>query len=484
VDTSVIENEGLASFRNTLESGEVRDMIRLAIPVVFAELGWMSMTVVDTIMVGHLGPAAIGATGVGGSLFYSFAIFGMGLLLGLDTLVSQSWGAGRREDCHHSLAQGVYLALIVAPCLMFLFAFMPPLFAVFGVNAQVSVLAGPFLTTLGASTLPLLLYAAFRRYLQGTGRVRPVMFVLLTANLINWIFNWLLIEGHWGFRALGVVGSALSTCIARVYMALMLAIFIWWFERNTGPGMRDLVRRPDFRRLWLLLRIGFPAAVQILLEVAAFGAAAVLAGRLTAASLAAHQIAITCAALSYMVPLGVSSAAAVAVGQAVGQRNVDLARRRGFIAMSLACAFMLCSAICFLAFPKQILQIYTNDADVLLTGTGLLALAALFQLFDGIQTVATGALRGLGNTRVPMLVNLAGYWAFGLPIGYALCFHFRYGIYGLWCGLTVSLVIIALVLLRYWQRYSLTVSVLTEANSAPLFQEGNTSSFRVHGADG
>lgn len=483
MNTCLAENEGLSSFRNALGSGEVRRMIGLAVPVVLAELGWMSMTVVDTIMVGRLGPAAIGATGIGGSLFYSFAIFGMGLLLGLDTLVSQSWGAGRREDCHHSLAQGVYLALIVAPCLMFVFAFMPPLVALSGVNAQVSGLAGPFLTTLSASTLPLLLYAAFRRYLQSTGRVRPVMFVLLTANLINWLFNWFLIEGHWGFRALGVVGSALSTCIARVYMAVMLAIFIWWFERNTQPGVVDLARRPDFRRLWLLLRIGFPAAVQILLEVGAFGAAAVLAGRLTATSLAAHQIAITCAALSYMVPLGVSSAAAVAVGQAVGQRNPGLARRRGFIAISLACAFMLCSAVCFLALPKQILRIYTNDGDVLLTGTGLLAIAALFQLFDGIQTVATGALRGLGNTRVPMLVNLAGYWALGLPIGYALCFHFRYGIYGLWCGLTVSLIIIAIFLLRYWQRYSLTVSVLTEAAVAPVLQHGDQRSVQVHEAD-
>ena len=426
-------------------------MSALAVPVVFAELGWMLMTVVDTIMVGRIGPAAIGATGVGGSVFYSFAIFGMGLLLGLDTLVSQSWGAGDRDDCHHSLSQGIYIALAGTPCLMILFAFMPPLFSAFGVNGQVSALAGPFLTTLSASTLPLLLYAAFRRYLQGTGHVRPVMFVLLTANLINLLFNWLLIEGHAGFRALGVVGSALSTCIARVYMAAMLAAFIWWFERSTELGLRTLIRRPDFRRLRLLLRIGLPAATQILLEVSAFGAAALLAGRLTAAALAAHQIAITCAALSYMVPLGVSSAAAVAVGQAIGQRNPGLARRRGFIALGLACVFMLFSATCFLLFPKQILHIYTNDSSVLLTGTGLLALAALFQLFDGIQTVATGALRGLGNTRIPMLVNLAGYWLFGLPIGYALCFYFGFGIFGLWWGLTISLVVIAMVLLRYWQ---------------------------------
>jgi MATE family multidrug resistance protein len=309
------------------------------------------------------------------------------------------------------------------------------------------------------------------------------MLVLLSANIINWLFNWLLIEGRWGFRALGVVGSALSTCIARIYMALMLGIFIWWFERKTPSGMKGLLRRPDFRRLWRLLRIGFPAATQILLEVGAFGAAAVLAGRLTAASLAAHQIAITCAALTYMVPLGVSSAAAVAVGQAVGQRNIDLARRRGYVALTLSCLFMLCSATCFLFLPEQILHIYTNNSGVLLIGTGLLALAALFQLFDGIQTVATGALRGLGNTRVPMLVNLAGYWVFGLPIGYALCFKFRYGIYGLWFGLTLSLIVIAVILLLYWERYSRTALALINADPAAVLPNVNDGGVEVHRAE-
>ncbi len=444
---------------------EVSRMFRLAVPVALAELGWMSMTIVDTIMVGHLGPAAIGATGIGSSAYYSFAIFGMGLLLGLDTLVSQSYGAGDREDCHHSLAQAVYLALLMTPLLMTLFAFMPPVFNAFGVNEQVSVLAGPYLTTLSWSTLPLLLYGAFRRYLQGVGHVRPVMFVLLSSNLVNWFGNWLLIDGHWGLPALGVPGSAMSTCFARLYMAATLAMFIWWLERGTEPALASLKRQPDIKRIKLLLRIGFPAATQILLEVGAFGAAAVLAGRLTPAALAAHQIALNCAALSYMVPLGVSSAAAVAVGQAIGRRDPVSARRDGFIAIGLGCAFMLCSAVTFVAAPGPILRVYTDNARVLTIGTGLLAIAALFQLFDGIQTVATGALRGLGNTRTPMLVNLGGYWLFGLPIGYLLCFQGKLGIYGLWIGLSVALVAIALVLMYSWQRNSRALQTATAASA-------------------
>jgi MATE family multidrug resistance protein len=433
---------------------DTRRVVSLAIPVALAELGWMTMTVVDTIMVGPLGPAAIGAIGVGNSAFYSFAIFGMGVLLGLDTLVSQAFGAGNREDCHHSLSQGVYLALFISAPLMVLFAFMPPMFYALGINAEVSHLAGAFVVTLSYSTLPLLLYGAFRRYLQAMGHVRPIMFTLISANLINWFFNWLLIQGHWGVPGLGVVGSALSTCLARLYMAVLLGFFIWWFERGMQPGFRNVFRKPDWLRLRQLVHIGLPAATQILLEIAAFGAAAVLAGRLTPVALATHQIALNCAAVTFMVPLGISSAAAVAVGQAIGRGDLRDARRCGFIAIALACAFMTCSALAFILIPGPILRVYTNDPGILRIGTGLLALAALFQLFDGTQTVATGALRGTGNTRTPMLVNLGGYWLFGLPIGYVLCFHYGFGVYGLWWGLTLALIVIALILLYSWQRHS------------------------------
>jgi len=413
----------------------------------------MSMNTVDIIMIGQLGPAAIGAIGVGGNAFYCLAIFGLGLLLGLDTLVSQSHGAGNRSDTHRSLAQGVYAAVLIGLPLMIVFRFVPPIFDLFGINPEVSVLAGPFLLALSWSTLPLLLYGAFRRYLQGIGHVRPVMFALISANVVNWFFNWLLIP------RLGVVGSAVSTCLARVYMAGTLLFFVWWFERGYEAGFRSLLRKPDMQRMARLLGIGLPAATQILLEIGAFGAAGILAARLAPVALAAHQIALSCAAVSYMVPLGISSAAAVAVGQAVGRGEPAVARRSGFIALGLALAFMSGSALAFWFIPRPILRIYTKDGGVLGSAVGLLAIAALFQLFDGVQTVATGALRGIGETRVPMLVNLGGYWMFGLPVGYLLCFHAGRGVAGLWWGLTLALVAIALVLLYSWDRRSRKIAV-------------------------
>jgi MATE family multidrug resistance protein len=432
----------------------VRRITALAAPVALGELGWMAMTIVDTIMVGGLGPAAIGAIGIGSSAFYSFAIFGMGLLFGLDTLVSQSFGAGNREDCHNSLMQGIYLALLLTAPLMVLFASMPPAFDALGIVPDVSKRAGQFLIALSASTLPLLLYGALRRYLQGVGHVRPVMFTLISANAVNWFFNWLLIQGHWGFPALGVVGSGLSTGVARTYMAALLAFFVWRYERYQKPGVLNIFRKPDWVRMWLLLKIGAPAASQIILEIGAFGAAGVLAGRLNSTALAAHQIALSCAAVSYMVPLGTASAAAVAVGHAIGRRQPHLARLSGFIAVAIACVFMACAAVAFLTVPRQIMNVFTRNTDVISLGIRLLAVAACFQLFDGIQTVATGALRGIGETRIPMLVNLCGYWAIGLPIGYLLCFNLHQGAYGLWWGLTIALILIALILLYTWHRKS------------------------------
>jgi MATE family multidrug resistance protein len=191
-----------------------------------------------------------------------------------------------------------------------------------------------------------------------------------------------------------------------------------------------------------------------LLEVGAFGAAAFLAGRLNPIALAAHQIAINVASVTFMVPLGIASAAAITVGHALGRRRPALARHHGFIALWIAVVYEICTALCFLVFPRQILGLYTSDPGLMRTGMHLLQFAAAFQLFDGLQTVATGALRGLGNTKAAMLVNLCGYWLLGLPLGYWLCFRRRQGIYGVWFGLTLSLVVIAIVLCWEWSRRS------------------------------
>lgn len=433
---------------------ELRSLLALAIPVILSELGWMSMSIVDTIMVGRLSAEAIGAVGMGNAIYYAPALFGIGVLLGLDTLVSQAYGRGDFDDCHRWLSQGVYIAILFTPFLMVFLWAAPFAFPYLGTNPSVSQQTAAYLRMLNWGTLPLLLYAAFRRYLQGVKRVGPVTFALISANLINWAGNWALIYGHLGFPAMGVRGSALSTCLSRVYMAGVLIFAAWKNEAERGHPLFAHWPGIVFSRIRGLMKLGVPAAGQIVMEVGAFGAATVMAARLAPAALAAHQIALNCAAFSYMVPLGTSAAAAVAVGHAVGAGDGPRARRAGWLSLGIGVSFMACAALAFLWAPHAILDVYTNQKAVVEMGVPLLALAAAFQVFDGIQTISTGALRGLGETRMPAIANFGGYWVFGLPLGYFLCFGRRQGIIGLWTGLTLALIVIALVLLFQWWRDS------------------------------
>ena len=206
--------------------------------------------------------------------------------------------------------------------------------------------------------------------------------------------------------------------------------------------------------LQIFLTVLLTAAGQILLEVGAWNLATLTAGWLTPVALATHQIALNYAAVTYMVPLGISAAAAVSVGHAVGAGDPERARRAGWLALALGTGFMLLAAVVFLLAPRPLIELYTHNAQVLAVGTGLLGLVAAFQIFDGIQTVSTGALRGLGETRIPMLANLVGYWVLGLPLGFILCFVFHWGIFGMWIGLTLALIVIASALLLRWHRDS------------------------------
>jgi MATE family, multidrug efflux pump len=439
--------QGRAEWRQELGA-----MVKLAVPVVLSELGWMVMGVVDTIMVGRLGPAAIGAVALGNAVCYTPSMFGIGLLLGLDTLVSQAYGRRDHDECHRWLAQGVYMASIVAVPIMAGIALVSFFFTRFGIAAEVAVPASGYMRVLLWGTLPLLIYAASRRYLQGVGQVRVITVTYVAANLVNWFLNWVLIYGKLGMPALGVNGSALSTVFARLTMALSLLGFAWRYERKRGHPLFRHWAGPQIARLKQMLKLGAPAAGQIVLEVGAWNLATFSAGYLTPVALATHQIVLNYASVTYMVPLGISAAAAVSVGHAVGAGDRARARRAGWLALGLGTSFMLLAATALLIWPRPLIELYTNDARVLAVGPGLLAIVAAFEVFDGIQAVSTGALRGLGETRAPMLANLVGYWVLGLPLGFFLCFVLKWGIYGLWIGLTLALVVIALALIARWKR--------------------------------
>ena len=426
-------------------------MLRVAVPVVLAELGWMFMGIVDTIMVGPLGPSAIAAAGIGNSMHIAFAIFGMGLLLGLDTLVSQAFGAHQIDECHRWLLHGVLLALLLTPPLMLVCGAIYVAIPTLGFHPEVLPLLRAYFIVILWSSPMLLLYAAFRRYLQGIHVVTPVMIALVTANIVNAAFNWILIYGHFGMPALGIAGSAWATVIARIYMATFLLVAIVRYDRWHTRGYRS-VGRFELPRLRRLFALGFPAASTVALEVGVFAAATALAGKLAPVAAASHQIALNIAALAFMVPLGLSSAGAVRVGHAVGARDPSRASAAGWTAILLGLAVMSVAASLFLLIPRTLIGFFSRDAAVLALGSSLLFVGAIFQLFDGLQIVTTGVLRGLGDTRTPMITNLGAHWLFGLPVGYTLCFVSGYGVIGLWVGFSTGLIIAGAVLLFVWNR--------------------------------
>lgn len=433
-------------------------MLRLAIPVVTAEIGWILMGIVDTIMVGPLGPAAIGAVGVGSTLFMTPAVFGIGLLMGLDTFVSQAFGARRLSECHRWLFNGAALAILFSIPLMLVVYGGVLLLPSFGFHDDVLTLIRPYIGTLLWSALPLMLYSAFRRYLQAMNVVGPVMIALVTANLVNWGGNYVLIFGRFGFPEMGVVGSAWATVFARLYMAAFLFIVIVRRERKQSTGLHDVPVWPERDRLVRLFRLGLPAALQITLEVGVFAAASALAGGVGAHAVAAHQVGMNLASFTFMIPFGMASAGAVRVGQSVGRGDIDGVRVAGSAALLIGTTFMALAALIFLAVPERLVHWFSDDPGVVAIGVAVLAIVAVMQIFDGVQAVCTGLLRGLGDTRTAMLSHLVGHWAIGLPLGYVLCFRSGWGVPGLWVGFTSGIIFVALLLAAIWFR---RVSVLS-----------------------
>ena len=433
---------------------ELGAMLALAAPLVFSELGWMAMGIEDTMFVGRIGAEALGAISVGTTIFYTIALLGGGVMLGLDTLVSQATGAGDIADRRRSLVNGLWFTLVLIPIVMLAVRATIPLLALFGVSPGVVRQVIPYMTTLNWSTPPLLLFFGLRRYLQAIGRPRSVMIILIAANLINIFGDWIFVFGNLGAPRLGAVGSAWSTVIARSVMAVMAVIALLRAER----GFSKIHWRPDIRRLGALFRLGAPAAGQIGAEILVWAIATVLAGRLAATSLAGHQIATTIVSTTYMLPLGVSSAAAVLVGHAIGRGDPRSAAHAGWMAVRLGAAIMSVCGLALVTIPQWIARLFTPDIAVIAAAVPLLRLAAIFQLFDGVQVVTTGALRGAGNTSVPMICHVIGYGAIGLPLGALLCFRAGMGAPGLWVGLSTGLILIGIALGMFWRRAALRIA--------------------------
>lgn len=419
-------------------------MVRLALPIVLVQLGHMTMGVVDTLMVGRVSAAALAAVALGNLYYFGAVMLGWGVLLALDPVVAQAVGAGDTEGAARGLQRGLLLAAGLSLVAMTVIVPARPVLGALRQPAEVVDLAATYARISMAGILPFYVFTALRQSLQAMKRLKAIVATMLVANIVNLGLNYAWIFGKLGFPALGVVGSAWATAVSRWLMVVLLLIAAWpVLQPQIFPLRAEVLSWAPLRRM---LAIGAPIGAQMQLEYGVFAVVGVMMGWLGTTELAGHQVALNLASLTFMVPLGVSGAAAVLVGHAVGRGDAGAARRAAAAALTCGVGFMAVSALVMLTLPQVLAGAYTADPAVAALAATLIPIAGVFQVFDGTQVVAIGILRGVADTRTPMLVNILGYWLVGLPVSAALGFWLDGGPRGLWWGLTVGLTLVAVVL--------------------------------------
>lgn len=426
---------------------ETRSVLRLAAPIALTQIGMVLYGTVDMLFVGRLGPAAISSVGLGGITYFTVFVVGMGVVMGIDSHSSKAFGAGRPDLCGQLLIHTLVLALATAATLFSVYWLAGPVFRLIGVAPEVADGAVAYLRILRWAIFPGLCFVACRQFLQSMNVTAPLVAAIVLGNAANALLDAALVFGRFGFPAWGVNGSAFATLGANGVMLSIVAF-----------AARRQLRTSGFRfhgwrwRLFLdIFALGLPGGLQMLVEVAIFSLVTALVGRLGAQTLAAHQLALNLASFTFMIPVGLSHAAAVRVGQALGRGDPRGASDSGRAATLAAVSFMALTGLLFAGAPGIFLGMFGAGEAVIRIGTPLLYCSAAFQVFDGAQAVLSGALRGLGETRRPLLINLIGHWLIGLPIGAFLAFGLGWGATGLWIGLAAGLAVVATLLWRVWR---------------------------------
>jgi MATE family multidrug resistance protein len=422
-----------------------RALLRLALPIVVVQVGIMFMGVIDTIMVGHLSARALAAVALGNLYFWACGIFGMGVIMALDPVIAQAVGAKDEVGVARGFQRGFVLALLLTIPISIALLFAGPILRALGQADDVVPLAVSYAVISIPGVLPFLGFSVLRQTLQAMELVRPIVLTMIVANLVNIGLNWVLIFGKLGAPALGVAGAAWATTAARWLMVIVLFAVAWRHVRPyLLPVRADTFALAPFGRM---LALGAPIGIQFQLEYGIFAVVGLLMGTIGTTPLAAHQVALNIASFTFMVPMGIAAAVAVLVGHAVGRGDALEARQSATAALVSGVGFMAVMAIVLLVAPGLIARVYTTDAAVIAIALVLIPLAGLFQVFDGMQVVCGGILRGLGDTHSPLIANILGFWVVGLPLGLWLGMRLGYGPAGLWWGLVLGLAVVGVALL-------------------------------------
>lgn len=419
---------------------------KLAGPIVIGQIGQNLINLADTIMVGSLGPAALGASAFAGSVFIIFLIFGVGTLSPLTALFARAHGQENYPYggtlLHHSVAMSFALGGLIMGLLYLLL----PRMSLFGQTAEVLTLGTSFFEIIIWSVLPSLLYQAYKQFTDGIGKTKVAMFVMIFGVLFNIAGNYVLIHGHFGFPKLGLNGAAYATLISRIIMAALMMAYVHLHPDYQHYLTERWTHRFDHYLLKNILRLGIPNGLTFLFEVGAFASAAIMMGWFGALPLAAHQITLSLASTSFMITLGIGIAASIRVGYEQGRGDHSLARFAGFTAIKLGAAYMSFCALGFFFLRNWFPTLYVSDQDVISWAAKFFVVVAIFEIFDGVQAVAIGALRGMSDTKWPSIIAFVAYWILGLPGGYILSFHLGVGPVGIWIGLLIGLMVAAVSL--------------------------------------
>jgi len=410
---------------------ELRLTLALALPMIMAQLSQMLIGITDSALIGRVGTVQLAGSAFCQSVFGVFFIIGIGLLLPVGVYTARDHGAGDADGCATWLQHGRAMALLAGTASFVLLGLLSTQLHRFGQPPEVVAVVRPFFLLISLSLIPVLYFQVQRQYLEAMGRPWIGTCIMFADVGLNALLNWMFIWGHLGAPALGLTGSGLATLLARI---LAVSAISFWLHRE-GAGRRRL----EWRHFRSMLQLGVPAAVSLVFEIGAFSAAALMMGWLGATALAAHQVALSCTAFTFMVPLGLSMAVSIRVSKVRGEGRHAAVRPIVFGVLGLTGVLMLGTASTFTLAGGWLARAFTPDPAVVSLAAQLLVVAAVFQLFDGGQVVAVGALRGLTDVKVPTVMTFVAYWIISLPVAYGLAFHTRAGPLGIWVGLAVGL---------------------------------------------
>jgi multidrug resistance protein, MATE family len=432
----------------------IRPNFLLAYPVMLSMLGQVMTGVADSVMVGWTGAVPLAASSLANIFFSVPLFFGVGVSYAITPLVAQAEGANDDNKIIATLKNGSLINLVTGLILVALIFSVEPFMHSMGQPEDVVTLAIPYLSIIAISIIPTMIFQTYRQFAEGLQRTRVAMIIVVGSNLLNIVLNYVLIFGKYGFPEMGLNGAGWATLISRIVMAVSMMLYVYYARKyqaykagfSIGNYSRELINK--------MLHIGLPAGSQFVFEAGAFGFSALMMGWLGTTALAAHQIAINLATISYMTTSGLGAAATIRVGNFWGQRDIHNLRASGFTMIGMAIVLMTAWAFLFIFGRYFLPSLYIKDEAVIQLTASLLIIAAFFQLSDGIQVVTAGALRGLQDVKIPSMLTFVAYWVIALPLGYWLAFPLQMGANGIWIGLFLGLTLTAGAMVVRFNRLS------------------------------